>query len=47
MASDIETLSIADLKCSELNDQLYLRSVIANKYRSVQAFNRMVQARIL
>lgn len=45
VAGDIETLSIADLKCSELNDQLYLRSVIANKFRSVQAFNRMVQVR--
>ncbi|CAM9802911.1 unnamed protein product, partial [Ectocarpus fasciculatus] len=43
VASDIETLSIADLKCSELNDQLYLRSVIANNYVSVQAFSRMVQ----
>ncbi|CAM9108741.1 unnamed protein product [Ectocarpus sp. 4 AP-2014] len=47
VAGDIETLSIADLKCSELNDQLYLRSVIANKYRSVQAFNRMVQVSAL
>lgn len=47
LAHDIEVLSISSLKCSELNDQLFLRSTISDKYTSVQAFQRMVQARKL
>lgn len=45
LARDIQVLSVQkSLKCSELNDRLFLRSAITEKYRSVQAFERMVQA---
>ncbi|CAM9921798.1 unnamed protein product, partial [Hapterophycus canaliculatus] len=44
LAQDIEALSITGLKCSELNDQLYLRSTISANYRSTHAFERMISA---
>lgn len=47
LAQDIEGLSITCLKCSELNDQLYLRSTISANYQSTQAFERMVQVKNL
>eukprot|EP00903_Cladosiphon_okamuranus_P015168 g14024.t2 len=47
LAHDIEVLSISSLKCSELNDQLFLRSTISERYTSVNAFQRMVQVSAL
>eukprot|EP00752_Nemacystus_decipiens_P002506 g2354.t2 len=47
LTHDIEFLSISSLKCSELNDQLFLRSTISAKFTSVPAFQRMVQVSAL